>query len=402
MAIDIAQLKNSKQFLNTVLENMDTAVFLVDAQLNICQFNSGFLNLFHPESDNVTGVGFGQVAGCANAVLENRACGNTSKCNACALRQSLARVVSDCRPGQKQFLERTFYIHGRPVIKYLEFTCHPVEYGGRRMILVFIHDLTPVEESKQRLKKKQRQLDIDLEKAGEIQRSLLPGKQPGIDGIDVDWFFAPSQKVGGDVFHIYKENDSLVSGYMLDVSGHGVSAALVAVMVKQFLDHLHIKGLKRGRPHEPGQILALLEQQFPFERFESYLTIVSLLLDARSGRLTYGCAGHVPPVIVSENRTLQVLDQCGAIIGIGLNDKAEQYATVLSPADKLVVYTDGLVDYFGKKGALSNMDKFYQTLQSLSSCSAEQMVKQVVSQRNINGGRFPADDISLMVLQYLS
>lgn len=401
MSIDIAKLKDSNQFLNMILENMDAAIFLVDSQLRIYQFNNSFLSLFSRDGSDIKSLAFGSVSGCANAVMENKPCGETSQCNACVLRQSLKTVATGCGSNPKQSLARDFYIKGKPVKKYLEFTCRPVEYADRQMILVFIYDVSSIEASKRQLKEKQKQIEIDLEKAAEIQRSLLPAKRPDIPKMDVDWYFEPSHKVGGDVFHIYRENDPFVSSYMLDVSGHGVSAALVAVMVKQFLDHLHIKGLRTGHPYQPRAILKLLDREFPFERFDSYLTIISLLLNVKTGELTYGCAGHVPPVIVRKNGDLTILEKRNAIIGIGQNKNPKQYKTQLSGEDKLVVYTDGMVDYFGEKGRPSNIDSFYDTLKAFASCSAGQMVDRVVSQRDIRGGSTPADDISLLVLEYL-
>ena len=400
MTIDVAKLKDSKQFLNMVLENMDAAIFVVDENLKIFQFNDSFLTLFNPGFNDISQMTFGPASGCINAVKENRPCGETSHCNRCIFRQSLKHVLSQCVPNERQALEREFYINGEPVQKYLEFTCRPIEYDGHRMILAFIYDVTKIELSKRQLREKQQQIDIDLEKAGEIQRSLLPERKPDIPMLDVEWFFQPSHKVGGDVFHIYRESDEVASAYMLDVSGHGVSAALVAVMVKQFLDHLHIKGLRNGQPYQPRAVLKLLDQQFPFERFDSYLTIISLLLNVRTGQLIYGCAGHVPPVIIRQNGDIDVLSHHGGIIGIGQNANPQQYDVFLSPRDKLVLYTDGLVDYFGKKGEVSNIDSFYKTLQSLGTQSVAQMVKQVVSHRHVKGGGAPADDISLLVLEY--
>ena len=385
-----------------VLENMDAAIFVVDEDLKIYQFNDSFLTLFSPGFEDISQMTFGPAAGCINAVKENKPCGETSLCGRCIFRQSLKEALTRCRPNQRQSLERSFYINGESVKKYLEFTCRPIEFSGRRMILAFIYDVTRIEQSKQQLREKQQQIDIDLGKAAEIQRSLLPARQPDIPNIEVEWFFEPSHKVGGDVFHIYRENGTFASCYMLDVSGHGVSAALVAVMVKQFLDHLHIKGIRKGRPYQPREILKLLDEQFPFERFDSYLTVVSLLLNVRTGQLTYGCAGHVPPVIIRSAGKLDILRHCGGIIGIGRNTRPQQYETFLSPRDKLVLYTDGLVDYFGKKGALSNIDSFYKTLQTLGAYRAARVVKQIVSKRHEKGGNSPADDISLLVLEYLA
>ncbi len=401
MAIDIAKLKDSKEFLKILLDNLNAAIFIADENLKISQFNDSFLTLFNPADTDISNITFGSASGCINAVKENKPCGKTSFCNRCVLGQSLKECFFSKIPIEKKSLERTFYINGKPEKKYLEFTARPITYLDRPMLLIFVYDVTQIEQAKRILKTKQEQINIDLEKAADIQRSLLPAKRPQIPFIEVDWFFEPSLKVGGDVFHIYKENDTFVSCYMLDVSGHGISAALVAVMVKQYIDHLHITGLKKGRPYPPEKILTLLEMQFPFERFDCYFTIVCVLLNVKTGQMIYGCAGHVPPVIVGRNGKFELLDRNGTIIGIGENETPKLCEAQLNIGDKLILYTDGLVDYFGKRGAASNTQDFYKGLQGLKNVAATELVDNIITQRIQKGDQIAQDDISLLVIEYV-
>ncbi|MCF6249275.1 MAG: SpoIIE family protein phosphatase [Desulfobacula sp.] len=401
MAIDLSKLKNSKEFLKILFDNLDTAIFIADKNLKIYQFNDSFLTLFNPVNSDVSNITFGSASGCINAVKENKPCGETSVCNNCILGQSLKKCFFSKTPIEKKSLERIFYIKGKPEKKYLEFTARLINYLDRQLLLIFVYDVTRIEQAKRILKIKQEQINIDLEKAADIQRSLLPAKRPQIPFIDVDWFFEPSHKVGGDVFHIYRENDVYTSCYMLDVSGHGISAALVAVMVKQFIDHLHIEGLKKGRPFQPETILQMLEVQFPFERFDCYFTIVCVLLNVKTGHMVYGGAGHVPPVIVGREDRFELLDRNGTIIGIGNNETLTQHEAQLKIGDKLIIYTDGLVDYFGKRGSASNTQDFYKGLQGLRNESAGRLVDKIIAQRIQKGNQIAQDDISLLVIEYV-
>ncbi|OGR13068.1 MAG: hypothetical protein A2277_17475 [Desulfobacterales bacterium RIFOXYA12_FULL_46_15] len=401
MKIDIKALKDSNEFLNLLLSNIDTAVFIADENLKIYQFNDSFLSLFKQSDETMAEMTFGMASGCINAVRENKPCGETSACRRCTLKQSLINSLSIRKPNEKQSLERMFYIHGLPVKKYLEFTSRPISFHNRKMILVFIYDVTKIELSKMDLEKKQRQIDIDLEKAAEIQKNLLPRSLPDIPSISIHWFFEPCRMVGGDIFHIYKEDDRYVSAYILDVCGHGVSAALIAVTVKQFLDQLHALGLSRGYPFSPENILNLLEDEFPFERFDCYFTIVHIRLDVQTGTLLYGCAGHVPPVVVGPNHRFKTLDRHGTIIGIGQNPPLKQYETKLMPGDKLILYTDGLIDYFGEKGAAKNKTDFYNLLKAISNKPCKEIVTEVIATlKKIRGQKSIDDDISLLAIEY--
>jgi sigma-B regulation protein RsbU (phosphoserine phosphatase) len=269
------------------------------------------------------------------------------------------------------------------------------------MVLVFVYDVTRIELSKIELEKKQKQIDIDLEKAGEVQKNLLPKNIPDIRSVRAEWFFEPCLTVGGDIFNIYREDDFHVSAYMLDVCGHGVSGAMIAVTVKQFLDQLHVQGLEQGAPFSPEKILNLLEDEFPFERFDCYFTIAYVLLNVKTGHASYGCAGHVPPLIIGPNDKFEVLDQHGTIIGLGQDPPLSQYDAQLKPGDKIILYTDGLTDYFGEKGAAENKDHFYNALMKRTAQPADQIVEGVMAeQKAFRANRQIDDDISLLVIEY--
>jgi len=401
MRLDMKELKNSNEFLNILLESIDTAVFIADENFKVHQFNDSFLTLFSQSDSSLVDVTFGPASGCINAVKEDKPCGETSACEFCVLRQSLQDTVLKQKSSEKKSLERIFYIQGAPVKKYLEFTSRPISFQNQKMILVFIYDVTKIELSKIELEKKQNQIDIDLRKAGEIQKSLLPKNLPDIPSIRVDWFFEPCLKVGGDIFHIYKEKDDQISAYILDVCGHGVSAALIAVTVKQFLDQLHVQGLSNGKHFQPEEILNALEKEFPFERFDCYFTIVHILFNVKTGDLIYGCAGHVPPLVIGESEKFEILNQHGTIIGLGQDPPLSQYKTSLRKGDKIILYTDGLIDYFGEKGALPNKDDFYSILKILSHEPAEKIVKGVMAEQKRKQENLEADDdISLLIIEY--
>ncbi len=75
----------------------------------------------------------------------------------------------------------------------------------------------------------------DLEAAGKVQLALLPEERPAIPGVTFAWKYKPCRELGGDLLNIVPLNDTQIGLYVLDVSGHGVKAALLAVMVNQEL-----------------------------------------------------------------------------------------------------------------------------------------------------------------------
>jgi len=402
MEINIETLRSSKEFLNILLDNIETAVFIADENLKIYQFNDSFLSLFNRKLSNLVDITFGPASGCINSIRENKPCGETSACANCILKQSLITTLIDETPNGKKSLERIFYIDGIPQKKYLEFTSRQVAFNEKKMILVFVYDITEIEQSKIQLKEKQNQIDIDLQKAGEIQNSLLPKYFPDMPEIKVAWAFEPCLNVGGDIFHLYKENEEWISMYMLDVCGHGVAASLIAVTAKQYLDHLYVQGVARSNPYKPAEILNALEKEFPFERFDCYFTIAFIQLNIRNGKIIYGCAGHVPPLILKSTGEIKELDQHGPIIGLGQDTPLEHYEAQLKPGDKVILYTDGLIDYFGEKGAIENKDNFYSTLSIVRNESSSSVVDQVMHRlKELRNTSAPDDDVSILTVEYI-
>ncbi len=323
-------------------------------------------------------------------------------CKNCQLRNALAATLD--RPGEtvRHHLERTFHINGKPIKKHLEYTTRPIVFRGREMTLFFVHDITDITLSRLELEEKQRQMEIDLAKAGEIQKALMLNQTPEIPAIRTGWYFSPSFKIGGDMFHIFEPAPGLVSAYMLDACGHGVSAALIAVTVKHFIDHLVAQDLTTGQTRTPGEVLRDLEKEFPFERFESHFTIIYLSLDCQSGELVYASAGHVPPVVTGPHERFDVLNEHGTIIGLGRNASQSGSRTKLTPGDKVLLYTDGLLDCFGPRGDIKNADRFYSAVKKNSILPADQLTAAVIDQQKALGQTAMADDdISLLAIEYL-
>jgi phosphoserine phosphatase RsbU/P len=401
MHTNLSDLRESNEFLNLLLDNINSAVLIADENMKIHQFNKSFLSLFDRATDQLVDSSFGQIAGCVNAVAENRSCGETSQCQFCSIRRSLLQTLLEAAPVDRQRLERRFYINGKPVTKYLEFSARPILFQGRRMILVIIYDITDIEAQKRELEAKQAQIDHDLEAAAEIQKSLLPHHALDIPHIHSAWQFEPCDGVGGDIFQIHPIGDEDISAYVLDVCGHGVSAALVAVTVTQFLQGLHNRMRLTGKIFTPEAVLDRLNNAFPLDRFDCFFTIAYVSLNVKTGKLTYSNAGHEPPLILKPDGTLDILAHHGTVIGTGFDKAFDQETLILSPGERLIMYTDGLTDNFGPDGEREGRNLFYAALREQVARPMDDFAKTIFAQsRALRGDVAPNDDMSLVAIEY--
>jgi len=262
-----------------------------------------------------------------------------------------------------------------------------------------------------RLIEKQKKLDEDLQAAAGIQQSLLPQKQekrPKVENLDIDWKFTPSETIGGDIFNVIHLDEDHLGFYMIDVSGHGVPPALVTFSISQTLQP-HMGYTIRKKPGfspnyeivPPCEVLRALDSEYPWERFEKFLTIIYLIVDIRHGRLIYSNAAHPPPILLHADGTFELLEKGGTIIGLdGILPFEEEEKTV-SAGDKILLYTDGVFEFTDNKGEFFGEKRFHALVKSLHGLSIGAILDEIVRTMEIFAqGEKLQDDVSLLGIEF--
>jgi sigma-B regulation protein RsbU (phosphoserine phosphatase) len=262
---------------------------------------------------------------------------------------------------------------------------------------------------------KQKRLDDDLVAAAQIQKSLLPQKIDSAENLAVAWKFEPCEHMGGDIFNMFQLGDDHWAIYMLDVSGHGVQAAMITVSVSQFLqpNSGHLFKRQPGKSSQapqirtPAEVLVALDREFPFERFDNFFTISYMIINTATGDLRYSNAGHPHSIVMRRNGKVDLLSKGGPAIGTGdfhlLTGGANRFKEgrlKLYPGDKLFIYTDGIVEYQNRNDELYGTQRFYETLEAQRGESVHDMVEQSIkSLMNFGNNAKPQDDITLLGLE---
>jgi len=257
----------------------------------------------------------------------------------------------------------------------------------------------------QELEARQRQLQEDLKAAGEIQRSLLPQAATRSSRVQAVWRFQPCERVGGDCLDLFFPAPGLLCGYILDVSGHGVPSAMIAVSVVQALrpGNAACQLDSRGACDDvsPAQVLQLLDNQFPLERFDRHFTLSFFTLHEQTGELRYASAGHPPPVLLNAAGGLRLLEEGGPVIGLGISP-FEEGRVLLEPEDRLFLYTDGVTECESPLGEFFGEERLFDLLRQTRDVSLEQAANALEERiRDFCGGRPPRDDITLLALEFL-
>lgn len=397
MKLTLNDLKESNEFLNSLIDNINSAVFIVDKTMKIEQFNRSLQAVFNKPEEGLSGVLCGNALGCTFAVNEHNSCGKTSHCTQCQLRNSVLRAFIEKVPTQRQKLVREFYIKDEPVLKYFEFSTKYIVFDGQEMILVIVDDITESETQKLQLLEKQKRLDEDLKVAAGIQQSLLPQRLPQIENVEIAWEFLPCELIGGDILNVFLLDENHIGCYVLDVSGHGVPSALVTVSVSQALR----PSLPFAAVVPPREICTALDCEYPFERFTNFFTIVYMVINFREGYCVYTNAGHPPPVLVHRDGSIELLSKGGPVIGLGGMLAFEEERKELQKGDKIILYTDGVLEHRNSQGEFYGKERLYAKLKELKDRPTGEILAEVVkSFTEFGHDEKLRDDVTLLGIDF--
>ncbi len=401
MFTDLEDLHESNDFLNLLLDNITAAVLIADGGGRIHRFNRSFLDLFDSPQRDPTETRFGEAMRCRYHGEEGRPCGETTHCGNCVLRQTLVETLTKDVPVDRQPLTREFFRGGQASTRHLELSTRKLAFKGRDMVLVIIHDVTGEVTQREELERKSRQINDDLAAAAGIQRNLLPKDRLDLDSVRLAWRFRPSGQIGGDFFNFHCPDHERLGLYMLDVCGHGVSAAFMATTASQFL--LSRQGImgRGGGVRAPASVLNSLEAAFPFERFGSYMTIACATLELGEGKFTYACAGHPPPILIEADGSVSPLSHHGPIIGLGAAQGFTEDEILLRDGDRVVLYTDGILDTRSPDGEFFGEERLIEVLTAHDGRSVQDTADGVwEAVQTFGRRRRPEDDVSILVLEY--
>jgi serine phosphatase RsbU (regulator of sigma subunit)/pSer/pThr/pTyr-binding forkhead associated (FHA) protein len=269
--------------------------------------------------------------------------------------------------------------------------------GNREILQTLALEASTILENARLLdeEREKRHLEEELNVARTIQQDLLPGKLPS-EG----WFRAAgssiaSRQVGGDYFDVRQIGPDTFACVVVDVSGKGVSSALLAALLQGAFAFASEGEL-------PIDELMSRLNRFLNERArgEKYATVFYCTLN-QSGELSWSNAGHPKPFLVRPNAELQPLDSTGLPLGMLEPAMYEVKKIQLQPGDKIVLFSDGLSEAVNAAGEYFDRKCLPRTLLANASCSCVELhAKLVEAVADFSEGTELGDDITTLVLEY--
>ncbi len=262
-------------------------------------------------------------------------------------------------------------------------------------------------EANQNLEARNQMIARDLALATLVQQQFIP-KSFRSEHFQAEVRYVPTTGVGGDHAGIFPVSPSRIYVTICDVTGHGVASALVAEAVSSRLRPL--LGAEMSSvfsPHvEPVQIVRDLNSLF-FKEFQHLGILLSFFIayiDRDRGMLTYSGAGHPPPILqccsahnvkelTSQNIILGAIEDC--IIGEG------QETIDVHPSDRIIFYTDGIIEGHDSKGKMLGLDGLLGILKQHYETPPQKLADEILAAASRASGKIEPDDMSLILLDIL-
>lgn len=242
----------------------------------------------------------------------------------------------------------------------------------------------------------------DLEIAREIQHWLVPEKPPAVPGADIAFTSRPANTVGGDYYDAFVLDSGNASAppkrllmVVADVAGKSVPAALLMATFQASLRSLTTSSI------------SLLDLVTGMNRYacahslggRRFTTAFFAELETESRALHYISAGHNPPVIHHASGQLEHLEVSNLPLGITPSREYLIGATILNSGDRLVIFTDGLVESMNSAEEEYGEPRLLETLKATPAASAQKtLVSVIASVDAFTGGARQHDDLTCLIL----
>ena len=254
-----------------------------------------------------------------------------------------------------------------------EISASAIDVSGRLCTLALIRNISKRKQAEEKLHRVNARMKGDLEMAAKIQESLLPKAPPDVAGVSFAWAYKPCDELAGDIFNVFLLDEKELGLYLLDVSGHGVVAALLSVVLSRVLSPAPsppsvLKQCSEGSRYRllpPAEVAEQLNKQFPMHpATRQYFTLLYGMLNLETWEFRYVSAGHPGPVYLSGTAEPVILEVSGFPIGFFEGVRYQEHSVSMKPGDRLYLYSDGITEAlntkdqeFGKRRLIGALDQ---------------------------------------------
>ena len=389
--MNIEKLRDSKQFLQKLMEVAVTPIFVVDKDLTIQSFNNSFLNLFSKTENEIIGKRPGNAFGCVFA-SDRELCGETDHCVKCILRKHLSKAIVENRQTGREVIEKEFIIDDKVVKKQLSLEIKPIDFGDEKYYVGIFNDVTDVLELEDKVYLQYEKMKRDLLFARGLQTSLLPSENV-IGPLTFSYIFKPCETLGGDFLDFYRIDRQNIAFVIADVAGHGITSSMFTMFLYSMLDR---------NEKNPGMLLEAAFEEF--SKFnvtsETYITMLAAVINTWNRTVTFANAGFTNPPAVSRGNEVEKIDVSGIPISNWVSEVVYDEKKVrFRSGDRLIFFSDGITEMRSESSSFIGGDYLYSTLADRDQ-DPDKLIQGVFSRSSDDKNYTINDDITIALVDF--
>lgn len=239
----------------------------------------------------------------------------------------------------------------------------------------------------------------EIEVAREVQERLFPQEFPLIEGVSLAGHCRPAQGVGGDYYDLFTLGDGRIGLAIGDVSGKGISAALLMASLRASL-----RGMTLDAPHDLATMMERVNRLvYEASATNRYATFFFATYNAATRELVYVNAGHNPPLLIrhqGEQVAVERLEAGGPVVGLLSFATYEEQRLTLAPGDLLLAYTDGISEAMTEVEEEWGEERMLASAQTLPDGTAQEVLDHLFAEADrFTGKAAQYDDMTLLMLK---
>lgn len=275
---------------------------------------------------------------------------------------------------------------------------------GHEVTVITFTDITEqkraqeeLEEANRKLRKRQQEIEQELELASRVQQSLAP-QTLRWGPFAIEAFYSPVNTIGGDFGLVMPLGEEELNVLVCDVAGHGISSALVANRI--YSELVSLLERRAGLPEMLERLNEFVLQHIRLSNFY-FSMAVGRLEQGRRHRMMFASAGHPPALWVAPDGECRPLETRNTVLGLLPQAVAPEptQEVELSPGDRIVLYTDGLTEVFNHRGEMLGYEGFEEMVRKAAQGPLAEMKQSILDQNQAWRHGPPVDDVSLVLVE---
>jgi sigma-B regulation protein RsbU (phosphoserine phosphatase) len=253
-------------------------------------------------------------------------------------------------------------------------------------------------------------IDSDLQEAKKLQQSLVKERFRHLGSADVSLLLRSSGHVGGDLVGFFEAGSRHIGLFALDVSGHGISSALMTARLAGYLssaapDH-NVTLVKNAQgeygPRSPDEVVADLNNLVLDEmETEHYFTLLLAFVELEMGHTVLSQAGHPHPAVQRADGQIEMAGTGGFPVGLLVGTCFERFELTLNKGDRMLILSDGVTECPGPEGSMLDEDGLIELMNDLAQTRGPAFLEaRIWRLAEFNGSEDFPDDVSAVLFEY--